>query len=48
LKEIEGFIHEKGIEYTLSVRKMIQAQPYLERYILLRIIDKQDVAENQN
>ena len=41
LKEIEGFNYESGYEYTLSVKKMIQAQPYLERYVLLDIKDKQ-------
>jgi len=42
LKEIEGFNHESGHEYTLSVKKMIQAQPYSERYVLLDIKDKQE------
>jgi len=40
LKEIEGFNHESGYEYTLSIKKMIQAQPYSERYVLLDIKDK--------
>ena len=41
LKEIEEFNYESGYEYTLSVKKMIQAQPYLERYVLLDTKDKQ-------
>ena len=41
LKEIEGFDFEKGYEYTLSVKKITQADPYLLRYILLDIKDKQ-------
>ena len=42
LKEIEGFNYERGYEYTLSVKKIIQAQPYLERYVLLNIKDKHE------
>ena len=42
LKEIEGFQHESGHEYILSVKKMILAQPYSERYVLLDIKDKQE------
>ena len=41
LEEIEGFEHESGFEYTLSARKIIQAEPYGVRYVLLEIKDKQ-------
>jgi len=41
LKEIEGFEYESGFEYTLSVKKTIQAEPYRVRYVLLEIKDKQ-------
>lgn len=35
LKEIEGFDYEHGFEYTLRVKKIIQATPYWVRYVLL-------------
>ena len=41
LKEIEGFNYESGYEYTLSVKKIIFAEPYLIRYILLDTENKQ-------
>jgi len=40
LKEIEGFNYESGYEYTLSVKKVIQAEPYLVQYVLLDTKDK--------
>ena len=41
LKEIEGFNYESGYEYTLSVKKMIYAEPYMTRYVLLDTKSKQ-------
>jgi len=41
LKEIEGFNYESGYEYTLSVKKIIYAEPYMTRYILLDTKSKQ-------
>jgi hypothetical protein len=41
LEEIDGFDYESGFDYTLSVKKIIQAEPYLVRYILLETKDKQ-------
>lgn len=37
---IEGFEFEKGNTYRLRVRKIIQATPYKERYIVSKIISK--------
>ena len=41
LKEIEGFDYESGFKYTLSAKKIIQAEPYSAKYVLLEIKDKQ-------
>jgi hypothetical protein len=38
--EIEGFDFEGGYEYVLNVKKVIQAEPYSVKYILLNIISK--------
>jgi len=40
---IEGFDHEEGFKYELSVKKVIQAEPYSLKYILVNIISKEQV-----
>lgn len=40
ITSIEGFDFEKGYTYRLLVKKIIQATPYKERYILSKIISK--------
>ena len=42
LLNIEGFDYEEGYKYRLSVKKVIQADPYSVRYILLEILSKKD------
>ena len=41
LTEIEGFNYETGYEYIIKVKKMTQAEPYTEKYVLLDIISKE-------
>ncbi|MDR1201397.1 MAG: DUF4377 domain-containing protein [Tannerellaceae bacterium] len=41
LTEIEGFDFENGYEYTLTAKKITQADPYSVKYILLNVSDKQ-------
>jgi hypothetical protein len=38
--EIEGFSYEEGYEYTLRIKKIIMAEPYSVRYVLLDILSK--------
>jgi len=40
LTEIEGFDFEEGYEYVLNIKKVIQAEPYSVKYILLNIISR--------
>lgn len=40
LTKIEGFDYEEGYEYLLNVKKVIQAEPYSVKYILLDILSK--------
>lgn len=40
---IEGFNYEEGYKYKLSVKKMIQAEPYQVKYVLLDILSKEQV-----
>lgn len=40
LTEIEGFDYEEGYEYVLNVKKVIQADPYSVKYVLLNILSK--------
>lgn len=42
LMEIEGFDYKQGYEYTLSVKKLLHAEPYLVRYILLDILSQKE------
>jgi hypothetical protein len=39
---IEGFNYEEGYQYKLSVKKMIEAEPYSVKYILLAIVSKEE------
>lgn len=41
LKEIEGFDYEERYKYKLQVKRVITANPYSERYVLLDTIEKQ-------
>lgn len=41
LTEIEGFDYKVGFEYTLNAKKIIQAEPYAVKYILLDILSKE-------
>jgi len=41
IREIEGFDYEIGYEYSINIKKITQAEPYLVRYVLLEIKDKQ-------
>jgi hypothetical protein len=43
LLSIEGFNYEEGYEYKLNVKKIIQAEPYSVKYILLDIISQEEV-----
>ncbi len=43
LLEIEGFNFEEGYKYKLSVKKIIQAEPYSVKYILLDVVLKEKV-----
>ena len=40
---IEGFNYEEGYKYKLNVKKIIQAEPYSVKYILLDIISQEEV-----
>ncbi len=40
LTEIDGFDYEEGYQYTLSLKKKIQANPYSVDYLLLEILSK--------
>lgn len=40
LRDIEGFDFEEGYEYLLNVKKVIQAEPYSAKYVLLDILSK--------
>lgn len=42
LGNIEGFDFEEGYEYSLNVKKVIQAEPYAVKYILLDILPKKE------
>lgn len=42
---IEGFDYEEGYSYTLSVKKVIYANPYSVEYILLDILSKEKVED---
>ncbi len=37
---IEGFDYEEGYEYTLSVKRVLQAEPYSVKYVLLDVLSK--------
>lgn len=41
LLEIEGFDYEEGYQYELRVKKMITADPYSERFVLVEMLSKQ-------
>lgn len=41
LIDIEGFNYEEDYTYNLSVKKVIQAEPYSVKYILLDILSKE-------
>ena len=45
LTDIEGFDYETGYEYELSVKKVIQADPYSVKYVLLDILSKKEKIE---
>ena len=40
LTEIEGFNYDTGYEYELIVKKIIQAEPYAVRYVLIETVSK--------
>lgn len=40
LTVIEGFEFEEGYEYVLNVKKIIQAEPYSVKYVLLNIVSR--------
>ena len=40
---IEGFNYEEGYKYKLTVKKIIQAEPYSVSYILVDMISKEQV-----
>lgn len=42
LTGIEGFDFEEGFEYVLNVKKILQANPYSVKYILLNIVSKNE------
>lgn len=41
LTAIEGFDYEAGYEYELRVKKITQAEPYSEKYVLLETLSKE-------
>ncbi|MBJ7880461.1 DUF4377 domain-containing protein [Gelidibacter salicanalis] len=43
LLEIEGFNHEEGYEYQLNVKKIIEAEPYSVKYILVDIVSQEQI-----
>ena len=44
--DIEGFDFNEGYEYSLSVKKIIRAEPYSVKYILLDVLSKKAKAHN--
>jgi len=38
---IEGFDFEEGYSYLLQVKKLVTAEPYSEKYVLLKTIEKE-------
>lgn len=40
---IEGFNHEEGYQYKLNVKKIIQADPYSVKYVLVNIISQKQI-----
>lgn len=40
LRTIEGFDFEKGYEYELNVKKVVEANPYSIKYVLLKVVSK--------
>lgn len=40
---VEGFNYEEGYKYKLNVKKIIQAEPYSVKYILVDIISQEQV-----
>lgn len=43
LLEIENFDYEEGNRYKLKVKKLIQAEPYAVKYVLIEVLLKQKV-----
>lgn len=43
LLSIEEFDHEEGYNYKLNVKKVIQAEPYSVKYILIDIISQEQI-----
>lgn len=41
IRNIEGFDFEEGYSYLLQVKKLVTAEPYLEKYVLLKTIKKE-------
>lgn len=41
IRNIEGFTFEEGYRYLLQVKKVVTVDPYLEKYILLKTIEKE-------
>jgi hypothetical protein len=42
LIDIEGFNYKQDYEYTLSVKKILRAEPYSVRYILLDVLSQKE------
>lgn len=42
LIEIDGFDYEEGYEYTLNVKKKVQAEPYSVEYSLIDILSREE------
>lgn len=41
IRNIEGFAFEEEYSYLLQVKKVVTAQPYSEKYVLLKTIEKE-------
>ena len=41
LLSVEGFNYEEGYTYQLNVRKIIQAEPYSVKYVLVDIVSQE-------
>ncbi len=41
IRNIEGFDFEEGYSYLLQIKKLVTAEPYSEKYVLLKTIEKE-------